>query len=291
MFEAYEFTPIGALVLYKWELEEALKACRGSGVASVGLSRFRGRVSCEGGSLYVEWMGRVVEVDLGLVGVQRLRDRDVIVVHGSRVSKAEIHDGAFYKLVATGWGEPTLEINGIHMHRITGVSPLRDASRKVGAAGVRPGSRVLDVCTGLGYTVYWSLRRGASRVYTIEVDENVVLLARLNPWSWHLSDERVRLVLGDAVEVVEYFADGYFDSIIHDPPRLSEATGDLYSVDFYRGLYRVLRRGGALFHYTGEPGRVRGASITAGVARRLREAGFHVRRFSGELGGFVAVKT
>lgn len=41
---------------------------------------------------------------------------------------------------------------------------------------------------------------------------------------------------------------------MHNPPRFSIA-GELYGLDFYRALYRVLRRDGKLFHYTGEPWR------------------------------------
>ena len=65
-----------------------------------------------------------------------------------------------------------------------------------------------------------------------------------------------------------------FDSVIHDPPRFSLA-GELYSEEFYREIFRVLRRSGRLFHYTGNPHLLRkGSGFVDGVIRRLKSAGF-----------------
>lgn len=60
-----------------------------------------------------------------------------------------------------------------------------------------------------------------------------------------------------------------FDAVVHDPPRFSLA-GELYSE-----IYRVLRHGGRLFHYTGNPHVIKtGSSFVDGVIRRLKAAGF-----------------
>jgi len=175
---------------------------------------------------------------------------------------------------------PTLEIDGIHMHRIEGTTPWEDAKRKVSLARVRPGHRVLDTCMGLGYTAIHSALAGAE-VLTVEVDPNVVELASYNPWSWRLSDPRIRVILGDVCEVVKDLEDGAFDRVVHDPPRFSPRTGDLYGRELYSELYRVLRGGGLLFHYVGSPGRVRGLDLAKGVAKRLAEVGFEVKVFRG----------
>ncbi len=202
----------------------------------------------------------------------------------------EVRSGRFYKLVNLGLGAPTVKIDGMHMHRVEGISPWDDAGVKVKALGVKSGSRVLDVCTGLGYTAIHSIRAGAREVYTIEVDENVLTIASLNPWSRGLASERIWIILGDAFEVVREFSDNYFHYVIHDPPRLTKSTGELYSLEFYRELYRVLKPGGRLYHYTGEPGRVRGFNLPSRVASKLREVGFLVRGYDRLIAGVTAIK-
>ncbi len=187
---------------------------------------------------------------------------------------------------------PTIMINGILMHQIAKSDPITDAMAKARAARVRRGAYVLDVCTGLGYTTTAALELGARRVVTIEVDPAVLALAEYNPYSRRLSDERVTIILGDAVRVIKYLRSNIFDTIIHDPPRYSVA-GELYSTRFYLELYRVLRPGGTLFHYTGEPMKTRGRGhgpIVRGVIERLRSVGFRVIGFNERAQGVVAKK-
>ena len=219
----------------------------------------------------------------------RSQRRMAVISGRGIIGAAELYRESYYKLVPTESSTPTLEINGIHMHRVSGVDPIVDARLKVTRV-VRRGDSVLDVCTGLGYTAIQSLRLGAARVYTVEADENVLLLASINPWSFRLRDPRVVQVLGDATRVVEFFENSKFDVIIHDPPRLMSETSSLYSIELYREFYRVLRRGGRVFHYTGEPGRLRGRNLPGRVSRLLREAGFSEVRFSKRALGLYAVK-
>src|SRR5437660_11444459 len=84
--------------------------------------------------------------------------------------------------------------------------------------------------------------------------------------------------MGDAYEVVQTFEDGSFARIIHDPPTFSLA-GDLYSGAFYRQLFRVLKRGGRLYLYIGDPNSKASVSVTMDELKRLQEASF-----AGELG-------
>ena len=200
--------------------------------------------------------------------------------------------GGYTKLAPTrpGW-PPTLEVDGIHMHRVSGVDPLTDARLKVRAARVRGGHRVLETCAGAGYTVRASLEAGASEVVAFEVSEAVLWIAERNPWSSWLGMPEVRLYHADAVEAVGFLPDSSFDRVIHDPPRFTSATSGLYSLDFYRELYRILRPGGILYHYTGEPGRLRRLGLPGKTAARLEQAGFRVvRRFDPRIQGLVAVK-
>ncbi|WP_202943254.1 class I SAM-dependent methyltransferase [Ignicoccus hospitalis] len=194
----------------------------------------------------------------------------------------------FYKLRGLEEpGPPTLEIDGVHMHRIAGTDPWKDALSKVRNARVRSGHKVLDTCMGLGYTAIASLRRGAT-VVTVEKDPNVIQLAEWNPWSWELV--KAEIYNDDVSTFIKRVEDETFDRIIHDPPVITMA-GELYSREFYEELYRVLKRGGVLFHYTGSPKRRSGVDLARGVMERLREAGFEEVRRAPDALGVVARKS
>jgi len=167
---------------------------------------------------------------------------------------------------------PTMLVSGIAMHRIAGTDPRRDTLAKVRAIAPILGE-VLDTATGLGYTAIEAART-AAHVTTIELDPAVLEIARANPWSRALFEHpRITQLIGDSAELVEQLADESFDRIVHDPPVFS-LGGQLYSEALYRHFYRVLRRGGRLFHYVGDPHSASGRGITRGVVRRLQAAGF-----------------
>ena len=212
------------------------------------------------------------------------REEAIFIVDDDGIYMAAYADGHFYKLVPTD-GAPTLEIDGIRMHRTRDITPERDAAMKLEALGLR-GGWVLDICTGLGYTALEALRRDAELVVSIEVNPIVLKMANINPWSRGLfQDKRIDIILGDAYEVVPSLPEARFDYIIHDPPRFALA-GHLYSAEFYHSLLRALKPGGRLFHYTGEPGsRYRRIDLRKGVMRRLREAGFTDIRYHREVMG------
>ena len=183
----------------------------------------------------------------------------------------------FFKLLPTE-GAPTIEIDGVRMHRTRRTTPDADAGLKLEALGVG-GCRVLDTCAGLGYTALGAVGRGAELVVSVELRPEVLRIAELNPWSGGLIGGDVHLLMGDVFHIVEAFPDGFFDCVIHDPPTFSHA-GHLYGGEFYSRLSRVLRPGGRLFHYTGEPGsRFRGVNLRRGVMERLRRAGFRGLRW------------
>lgn len=197
----------------------------------------------------------------------------------------------FYKLKAIAVDKaPTLEISGIHMHRIINTDPWQDTLSKVKAARIRRGNIVLDTCMGLGYTSIASLIYGAKEVYTFEIDENVFWIAERNPWSRGLLNDSIRTYQGDVTRLLQFIPEYTFHRIIHDPPRFTRSTGDLYSLEFYKELYRVLKPHGLLFHYTGEPGKHSNISVTRGVKDRLEKAGFKVLDFNRDAQGFIALK-
>jgi predicted methyltransferase len=171
-------------------------------------------------------------------------------------------------------GAPTLLVSGIPMHRIKDTDPHRDTLSKIRAVQPLVG-RVLDTCTGLGYTAIEAAKEPAVEdVVTIELDPTVLEIARQNPWSCSLfGNPKIHQIVGDAFEEIEGFEDGRYARIVHDPPMFSLA-GELYSGEFYRHLYRVLAHRGRLFHYVGDPDSRSGRNVTRGVIRRLQESGF-----------------
>lgn len=167
---------------------------------------------------------------------------------------------------------PTMLISGIPMHRIKGADPYHDTLEKVKTIKPIVGP-VLDTATGLGYTAIEAAKT-ADQVVTIELDPAALEIARLNPWSRDLFENpRIVQRIGDSYDLIEAFDDEAFARVIHDPPTFSLA-GHLYSSEFYAHVYRVLRRGGCLFHYIGDPDSRSGHNITRGVTRRLKEVGF-----------------
>ena len=224
-----------------------------------------GRALLPGGEeLPVEELRRIVK-----------RPDDIFEVRGGAAVKLIRYSEATrltYKLRPTAdW--PALEISGILMHRIKGTTPREDARAKLRLVAPVLGA-VLETCMGLGYTALLAAETAVA-VTAVEKDGNVVVMARLNPWSQPLFENpRIKLVAGDAAEVVPTLGEARFDIVDHDPPTLSVA-GELYSNVFYAALLRSLKPGGRLLHYTGAPGsRVRGVDLGASVARRLKAVGF-----------------
>jgi predicted methyltransferase len=178
----------------------------------------------------------------------------------------------YYKLAPTQ-GAPLLEISGVKMHISKGTDPFTSASEMAKQA-VSKGDKVLDCCSGLGYAAIAAHRFGASEVLTIELSPEVMGLRAQNPWSQDLSNEGIVQKQGSSYTLIQTMSATSFDAVVHDPPRFSLA-GELYSEEFYREIYRVLRHGGRLFHYTGNPHVIKtGSSFVDGVIRRLKAAGF-----------------
>ncbi len=204
----------------------------------------------------------------------------------------------YYKLVKTsGW--PTVQIDGIQMHKMKILTPELDASKKVEALNPPYGSLVLDICTGLGYTAIFLMKRNCS-VITIEKDENVLYIAKHNPYSKPLfenlvEDEippigKVRLIIGDATEVIKKFKDDFFEYILHDPPKFNIAE-ELYSWEFYSHLYRILKPGGKILHYIGSPQiKAKNKHIITNIIRRLKETGFKKIQPIAEIECFLITK-
>lgn len=182
---------------------------------------------------------------------------------------------------------PTMLVAGFPMHRIKDIDPYRAAQLMVKT--LSPSGAVLDTATGLGYTAI-QMSASAHHIITIELDPAAQDIARQNPWSRALfQTPNIQQRIGDSFEIVPTFHAEAFDAILHDPPTMALA-GDLYSQEFYAELARVLRRGGKLFHYIGDPASKLGATMTRGVVQRLRGAGFKLVKPSPRAFGVLAIK-
>lgn len=179
--------------------------------------------------------------------------------------------GRVYGLMPTT-SAPTMLISGIPMHRIKDTNPYQDTLQKIKAIAPIKGD-VLDTTTGLGYTAIEAAKTARS-VVTIEIDPTAQEIARQNPWSQGLFENpKITQLIGDAFDEIEKFEAESFSAIIHDPPMFTLA-GDLYSLAFYQQAFRVLKHNGKIFHYIGDPESKSGTRVTAGVIRRLQDAGF-----------------
>lgn len=269
--------------LLTFALSELLRAARAAGGASVVGSFDLGRSTSE----------VVLAVDGWHYHGQRypwpehLKQRTLYFWDGDAFAPLQRYTGSLIKLVATEWGPPTFEIDGIKMLPTAQVSPYADAQRKVALVEPR-GKQVLDTCGGLGYFAAWCLAEGAAHVRSFEKNADVLWLREHNPWSPDTDDgERLDLVHADVAQAIATLPDQSFDAALHDPPRFGIA-GELYSQAFYDQLARVLRAQARLFHYTGTPNKkTSGRDVPGEVAKRLEKAGFTVKRV---LDGVFAVK-
>jgi predicted methyltransferase len=284
-----EYRYVPGYVITAWEAAEVVRAWRSGArelvvTVDMGLAKVVARF--EGGSVV---LGDSQPVPIE--EIERVREGFAYKIMGRGLVRLDLYDsGRYYKLKPVArHAAPTLEISGIQMHRAIGIDPWADSRLKVMSLGDIAGARVLDVCTGLGYTAIAEVLRGASRVVTVEADPNVLEISRYNPWSRGLEDRRVEIVLSDATSFVKGVDSESFDAVLHDPPRISIA-GELYGLEFYRELFRVLRPGGRLFHYVGEPGKHSNVDFLKGVKRRLEHAGFITVRWIDRAKGFAAVK-
>ena len=220
----------------------------------------------------------------------KLKDRTLYYREGNEFEPISRYGTALIKLVPTGWGAPTFEIDGIKMLPSAKLSPYDDARRKVELVAPA-GKQLLDTCGGLGYFAACSLDAGVASIRSFEKNPDVLWLRTLNPWSPDpeaaSAGGRLHLTQGDVSQEIEALAADSFDAILHDPPRFGIA-GELYSQVFYDHLARVLRKAGRLFHYTGTPNRLTsGRDVPREVSRRLEKAGF---RTGPVLDGVLAIK-
>jgi len=187
---------------------------------------------------------------------------------------------------------PTLKISGVAMHRFVRIDPLTDTLLKIKAAN--PRGIVLDCCAGLGYTAIYSARKKeVKKVFTFEKDENVAELLNINEHSKEIFlNKKIEFKIKDISDAIKEFDREFFDCIIHDPPTFKMAP-DLYSSNFFKELYRVLKKKGTLWVYCPKPGKLRGRDkvFLNSIKRKLvNDAGFRFVRYDEASCGFICRK-
>ena len=193
----------------------------------------------------------------------------------------------FYKLLpAKDW--PTITLSSTPMHRFTFVSPKKDTESKITEISPVKGN-VLDTCCGLGYTAIMA-SKDADEVFTFERDHNVLRIAEYNPYSRQLfSSKKIRISEKNIFPEIKKFKSGFFSRILHDPPTFKYSP-ELYSPEFHSELFRVLKKGGILYHYCPSPQITKGRLLYPRVARQLKEAGFRGVEYHSSSSGIRALK-
>lgn len=236
---------------------------------SLDLNLSRNRFGLEGDKLILDPANRLAREELAQIARKENR---IVLLEDGELEVLEVRGEGYCKLVPTAQA-PLLEISGVKMHISKGINPFESAGQ-MAAQVVRKGDRVLDTCGGLGYAASAALNLGAREVVSVEFSATVMALRRRNPWSRRIFGPGIQLVQADVGEYIRQLEAESFDALIHDPPRFSLA-GELYGEGFYRQLHRVLKRRGALFHYTGNPQLItRGSGFVDQAVRRLKAAGF-----------------
>ncbi len=218
----------------------------------------------------------------------KLKDKDVYYLDNNSIKKFYFFsDNTGYKLIPTKtW--TTLTINSTPMHRYTFVDPKADTESKINLLKPVIGN-VLDTCMGLGYTAILASKT-ADKVVTFEKDKNVIEIARLNPFSKELFlAKNITIRDEDVFYAIKKFRNKNFDRIIHDPPTLRYA-GELYSDEFYKQIFRVLKDNGIAYLYVPRPGISKNkANLKNTIMKRLKHIGFSVV-YSEEAQGIRATK-
>jgi predicted methyltransferase len=112
----------------------------------------------------------------------------------------------------------------------------------------------------------------ADEVFTFERDDNVIGLCRLNPFSQELfTNKKIKLKEASIFDEISKLKSESFDRIIHDPPTF-KVSPELYSDGFYKELYRVMKKGGILYHYAPAPGKTKGKAFYENIIKHIKAA-------------------
>lgn len=195
----------------------------------------------------------------------------------------------YYKLKPTiDW--PTIMLSSVPMHRFKTISPKTSAELMVKEISPVCGV-ILDCCCGLGYTsIIEAQKEACEKVIVFEKDKNVLKMAEYNPYSDELfTNKKINLIHDSVYEGIKEIKSNSVDRILHDPPTTSFGK-ELFSLEFYLELYRVLKSKGILYHYCPNPGKTKGTEYWPTIQKLLIKAGFKDAEYNKESSGIRATK-
>ncbi|MDD3159578.1 MAG: methyltransferase [Candidatus ainarchaeum sp.] len=223
---------------------------------------------------------------------KNLKESFVYVIEDKEIKRIELfgeETNLYYKLLPTkDW--PTLTLSSVPMHRWKYITPKEDTLSKIREISPVKG-RVLDTCCGLGYTTISEASIAeVEQVDVFERDKNVLRICEYNPYSEQLFINKKIFIHNESVYYgIEKFKEETFDRIIHDPPTPTFAK-ELYSIEFYHELYRVLKKGGILYHYAPQPGKTKGIITYPHWIKLLEQVGFKKVKYNEKSSGIKAIK-
>ena len=206
--------------------------------------------------------------DSKLIETRKVKDGDkscyLITQTGLEKLQFISHEsGKFYKLVPTQF-RPILKISGTSMHKKEFLDRLQ-RDRLYG--------NVLDSGTGLGYSSI-IISKTAEKVTTIEIDENVIEIAKLNPYSRELFNSRkIKRIIGNICQEIKKFENKEFNFVILDGGSV-KGSEEFFSLDNYKEVFRVLKPKSKLYHYVPKHQIKRGRDFATEVIDRLKKSGF-----------------
>jgi len=174
------------------------------------------------------------------------------------------------KLVITQDGSYTVynESVGEHYHTITGA--IEEAFEKhVNALGVEDGMQILDFCFGLGYNSIAACK-GHKKLQIIALENDIeiikvmknidipdILKAEYEPFrdlaesmeNRDKNNNRIKILLGDALQEIDKLPDGKFDRVFFDPFSPNKQP-EMWSEDIFQKIYSKMKNSSKLSTYS-----------------------------------------
>lgn len=223
---------------------------------------------------------------------KKLKEETFYTIEDGKVLAIELfgsETNLYYKLKPTAdW--PTIMLSSVPMHRFKTISPKTSAELMVKEISPIKGI-VLDCCCGLGYTsIIEASKEACEKVIVFEKDENVLTMAKYNPFSDELfENKKIELIHESVFDGIKKMKSNSVDRILHDPPTTSFGK-ELFSIEFYLELFRVLKPQGILYHYCPNPGKTKGTEYWPTIEKLLKKSGFTNTEYHKESSGIRAVK-